>query len=283
VRIDPPLTVIRTLGTRYLNDPDLLSVIGKTKPEMRKIFKSKQLTDAFFTPEMKQKIEQHYKDTRKGVDIVRPTIMTSETRASQMLEQVKGIKTQLENLRLRTEQQQSRESITQQLLNYSRSLDDASLDVLKTKFSTVQTQLSVPQRSVPRTKRDLKDKLMEYEKGRLEGVYKQIDNLADLAQRQMITRFRDRYESLSDADKTTERLSLLKTVSDYMAVPEDDVATQLGGDDIDDLLDFAKSHALPLPGQSLMQAIVGVPQVPFQPTVDDQPPDVDQPPPLEEA
>jgi len=246
-RIRPPLSA-RELYRHYGRDERMMSEIGVTREDVMRAFSQKNFTTREAT--IVRSLVKEYDDrTRVGVGLVRPTYASEETRASQLLEQVKGIRTELQNLKVRMGSEPSA-PVAERLLAYRRDLDAASKAELSQKLATEYNTLSVPvseHLGSTSTVSQLKNELERVERGRLEGVYKSLTTLTNVTQASL-QQFRESFRAMSSSDKDATRDALLQTVMDSLGVnTEEEVRDALGSSDIDKLVDFAKDNTLPLP------------------------------------
>tara|TARA_R100001443_G_scaffold111017_1_gene123494 strand:- start:1690 stop:2862 length:1173 start_codon:yes stop_codon:yes gene_type:complete len=250
VTINEPLTP-RQLLARYGKDEKLLAEIGKTRAEVMTAY-SKKKFDLQESQNIREEIDEYYNKLSRGTGLVRPVVASAETRASQLLEQVKGIRTEVKNLKLSQQRAKTsdREAIAEKLLIFRRNLDTATKDELIFKLQDYIVRYGQPERTPSSLQAlnmvTLKKELEKLEKQRLEGVIEEIQTLSFTPVR--LDMFKKNYERLSDAEKTNVFEQMIDEVQLDLGIDDpDELESRFGVPTIDNLVDYIKNNSLRLP------------------------------------
>tara|TARA_R100001129_G_scaffold186307_2_gene177490 strand:+ start:362 stop:1552 length:1191 start_codon:yes stop_codon:yes gene_type:complete len=262
-----PVEVTETLTpqqqfARYGQDERLLAEIGRTKGEVMAAF-SKKKFELQESQDVRDEINEYYNRIARGTSLVRPVVASAETRADQLLEQVKGIRTEVKNLKLSQQRTEvaSREAITEKLLIFRRNLDTASKDELISKLNDYiyRFGLAEPSQSSLQALNmaTLKSRLEELEKKRLEGVIEEIQTLSS-GPRVRLETFKRNYEKLSDAEKTNVFEQMIDEVQLDLGIDDpDEFEARFGEVTLDNLVDYIKNNSLSLPNLTPPEQLSG--------------------------
>ena len=250
VIINEPLTP-RQLLVRYGKDEKLLAEIGRTKGEVMSAY-SKKKFDLQESQNIREEIDEYYNKLSRGTGLVRPVVASAETRAEQLLEQVKGIRTEVKNLKLSGQRAETsdREAIAEKLLIFRRNLDTATKDelIFKLQDYTVRYGLAeqTPSSLQAMNISTLKNRLEKLEKDRLQGVIEEIQTLSFTPVR--LDMFKRNYEKLSEAEKTNVFEQMIDEVQLDLGIDDpDELESRFGVPTIDNLVDYIKNNSLRLP------------------------------------
>ena len=212
--------------------------------------------------DVRDEINEYYNRIARGTSLVRPVVASAETRADQLLEQVKGIRTDVKNLKLSQQRTEvaSREAITEKLLIFKRNLDTASKDELISKLQEYIIRYGQPERA-PSSLRamnmvTLKKELEGLEKKRLEGVIKEIGTPSSIR----LETFKRNYERLSDAEKENVFDEMLDVIQLHLGIIDDpdEFEARFGEVTLDNIVDYIKNNSLPLPNLTPTEQLSGV-------------------------
>jgi len=261
VEINEPLTP-REQFARYGNDERLLAMINRTKGEVMAAF-SKKKFDLQESQDVRDEINEYYNQMSRGVGLVRPVVASAESRADQLLEQIKGIRTDVQNLKLSQQRTDSadRTAIAERLLLFRQNLDTASKDNLIFRLQdyiyrfglTEQSQSSLQALNVV----TLKARLEKLERKRLEGVIEEIQSSSDTSDR--LETFKQNYQRLSDGEKENIFEQMIDEVKNHLSITEDDeFESRFGVPTINNLVDYIKNNNLPLPDLTPQLQLSGI-------------------------
>jgi len=250
VEVTETLTPRQQLA-RYGNDERLLSMINRTKGEVMTAF-SKKKFELQESQDIRDEINEYYNQMSRGVGLVRPVVASAESRADQLLEQIKGIRTDVQNLKLSQQRTDSadRTAIAERLLLFRQNLDTASKDNLIFRLQdyiyrfglTEQTPSSLQALNVV----TLKARLEKLERKRLEGVIEEIQSSSDTSDR--LETFKQNYQRLSDGEKENVFEQMIDQVKNILSITEDDeFESRFGVPTINNLVDYIKNNYLALP------------------------------------
>ena len=266
VEINEPLTP-RQLLARYGRDNKLLAEIGRTRAEVMSAY-SKKKFDLQESQNIREEIDEYYNKLSRGTGLVRPVVASAETRAEQLLEQVKGIRTEVKNLKLSGQRAETsdREAIAEKLLIFRRNLDTATKDELIFKLQDYTIRYGLPERTPSSLQSlnmvTLKKELEKLEKKRLEGVIEEIQTLSFTPVR--LETFKENYERLSDAEKTNVFEQMIDAVQLDLGIDDpDELESRFGVPTIDNLVDYIKNNSLRLPDLTPQTQLSGI--APMQP------------------
>lgn len=262
VEVNEPLTPQQQLA-RYGQDERLLAEIGRTKGEVMSAF-SKKKFELQESQDVRDEINEYYNRVSRGVGLVRPVVASAESRADQLLEQVKGIRTEVKNLKLSQQRTElaSKEAITEKLLIFRRNLDTASKDELIFKLNDYIYRFGLAEASQSSLQAlnmaTLKSRLEGLEKKRLEGVIEEIQTLSS-GPRVRLETFKKNYERLSNAEQTNVFEQMIDEVQLHLGIEDpDELEARFGVPTIDNLVDYIKNNSLPLPNLTPPEQISGV-------------------------
>lgn len=282
VEINEPLTMRQQLA-RYGNDERLLTMINRTKGEVMAAF-SKKKFDLQESQDVRDEINEYYNQVSRGVGLVRPVVASAESRADQLLEQIKGIRTDVKNLKLSQQRTDSadRAAIAEKLLIFRQNLDTASKDNLIFRLQdyiyrfglTEQSQSSLQALNVV----TLKSKLEKLERKRLEGIIEEIQASSDNTSTRLET-FKQNYQRLDDDEKENIFEQMIDEVQLHLSIEDpDEFESRFGVPTIDSLVDYMKNNNLPLPDLRPVPQLSGFePMLPFPNQGMPRPPEAPQP------
>ncbi len=275
VEINEPLTPRQQLA-RYGNDERLLASINRTKGEVMAAF-SKKKFDLQESQNVRDEISEYYNNISRGVSLVRPVIMSNQSRADQLLEQIKGIRTDVKNLKLSQQRTDSadRSTIAERLLLFRQNLDTASKDNLIFRLQdyiyrfglSEQTPSSLQALNVA----TLKNRLEKIERKRLEGVIEEIQSSSDTPAR--LQRFKQNYETLSNAEKENVFEQMIDEVQLHLGIEDpDEFESRFGVPTVDNLVDYIKNNYLALPDLTPSVEFSGIAPMQMQPLTEESQP-----------
>lgn len=267
VQINEPLTA-RQLYIRYGKDNNLLAGIGRTQKEVMRAFRPDKF-DLQESQDIRDEISEYYQNISRGVSLVRPVVMSDQSRADQLLEQIKGIRTDVKNMKLSQQRTNTadRSAIAEKLLTFRQNLDSASKDNLIFRVQDYiyryglaeQTPSSLQAMNIA----TLKNRLENLERKRLEGLLEEIQSVSNTPD--MLNMFKRNYENLSTAEKDNTYDLMIDEIKIHLGITEDDeLENTIGQVTIDNLIDYIKNNNLPLPYIDPTEQLSGVGVAPMQ-------------------